>query len=320
MKKLVLALTLAATFAGQNSLASAATPAVKAIKVLPAKPFLTTTLSGAAGDQLVAFVTTPISIVSVGTVESSTAVTGVTSGNSDGFIQSVDYQGAVQWSLHLGGAGDEIATAIVKDKAGGYLVVGAASAAPLAPKPQVNDTGVVINPDGVNLEPMTSPLNSLTQLMLWRVSVTGQLVATSSLDAKAVIDPTAILATATGLLVTGGLIAGEGATGFSSSINPVYQFGPLVTTTKLPPKPLASITSIKAGTMIYKSYLSDGPIKGIPTWKPKSEIPVVIGYNKLAAVKSANYLQGKVLGAQWQSGKGLVILTERSDGFGLTII
>jgi len=319
MKKVAVALFLA-TLAITANAATAATPVAKAIKVLPVKPFLITTLSGGAGDQIAAFTTTPISIVIVGSVETTTASTGTTSGNSDGYIQAIDYLGATQWSLHLGGAGDEIATAIVKDKAGGFVVAGAASAAPTASAPAPVDTGVVTNPDGVTLEPISTPKNSLTQLTIWRVSATGQLLSTTAIDAGGVVNPTNLVATATGFTLSGKLYQGGSASQFSTSISSSYQLVPVTSKPITKEVAPAAITTIKAGTMLYKSYLSHGAIKGIPSWKPKSDIPVVIGYNKLAVLKSANYLQGKVIGLQWQSGKGLLILTERSDGFGLTLI
>jgi hypothetical protein len=320
MKKLLVALVVAATFTSDPSVSSAALAATKAIKVLPAKPFFTSTWSGSTGDQVSAFTTTPISIVLVGTVESSTPTTGTTSGNSDGFIQAVDYQGSVQWSLHLGGSGDEIATAIGKDKTGGYLVVGSASATPVAATPTSNDTTSATNPDGLTLEPTSAPTNSLTQLALWRVSSTGALLSTTLLDAKGVVSPVTLIATTTGYRIAGDLYQGQRFDKFSVAINSNYQFGQITTAPASKPSTLAAITTIKAGTLSYKSFLSDGPIKSIPSWKPKSAIPVVIGFNKLAVMQSAHYLQGKVLSLQWQSGRGLVVLTERSDGFGITII
>ena len=319
MKKIAVAL-LIATCALTISPALAATPAAKVLKVLPAKPFVTTTLSGSAGDQLAAMTTTPISIVAIGTVESTTSTTGTTGGATDGFIESMDYQGAVQWSLHLGGAGDEIATAIVKDKAGGYLVVGAASATPTPGPVSSVDTGVVVNPDGVTKEQINAPTNSLSQLTLWRVSTTGQLISNISISANGVVNPTAIVATATGYLITGDLYQGSTKLGFSVAVSSTYQLGNLTSAAETKIAKSGAITSIKAGTMIYKSYLSSGAIKGIPSWKPRSEIPVIVGYNKLGAIKSANYLHGKVVSVQWQSGKGLVILTEQNDGYGLTLI
>ena len=319
MKKIVVAL-LTATCALTSVTAVAATPSAKVLKVLPAKPFVTTTLSGSAGDQLAAITTTPISIVAVGTVESTSVTTGTTGGTSDGFIESMDYQGTVQWSLHLGGAGDEIATAIVKDKAGGYLVVGATSAAPTPAPVSSVDTGVVVNPDGVTKELINAPTNSLSQLTLWRVSTTGQLLSTVSITANGIVNPTAILASTTGYLITGELYQGSTKLGLSIAVSSTYQLGNLTSAAETKIAKSGAITSIKAGTMIYKSYLSSGAIKGIPSWKPKGEFPVIVGYNKLGAIKSANYLHGKVVSVQWQSGRGLLILTEQNDGYGLTLI
>ena len=78
--------------------------------------------------------------------------------------------------------------------------------------------------------------------------------------------------------------------------------------------------TIPAGANIVKSYLSHSTMKGIPSWKPKSAIPVLIKYTKKGSLVSANYVQGLVMKVIYQSGIGIIAITERSDGYGVIII
>jgi hypothetical protein len=83
-------------------------------------------------------------------------------------------------------------------------------------------------------------------------------------------------------------------------------------------KASATIT-LAAGVNVFKSYLSSGAIKGIPSWKPKSAIPVIIKYTKKGTLLSASYLPGNVAAVIYQSGVGVIAITERSD-YGVVIL
>ena len=51
-------------------------------------------------------------------------ITLMTSGSYDGYVTGVDAQGVVQWAVKMGGSGDDRATAITSDGAGGAFVTG----------------------------------------------------------------------------------------------------------------------------------------------------------------------------------------------------
>ena len=292
---------------------SVAGAATKAIKVLPAKPQFTITLSGNSGDQVFSVLTTPISLVTVGTVDSSTL------GGSDGFISATDFAGTKQWELRLGSASDDIASAAIKEKSGSFLVAGTSAPSLLPPTPGVVDTLPVINTDSVSVTPWPAPNNSLSKLSIWRVSATGQIQATFNFDLGGAAIVRDISLDKNGYLITGEILLAKKSSYFSLVMSPTGSFTSFNADAKAPAK-VAAITTIPAGLNIVKSYLSSGAIKGIPTWKPKSAIPVIIKYTKKGALVSANYLQGSVLKVLYQSGVGIIAVTERSDGYGVTII
>ena len=296
---------------------SPASAVTKVIKVLPVKPILITTLSGSSGDQISAVSTTATEIALVGTVESSTASQVTTSaylGGSDGFIASIDPTGNHLWDLHLGSIGDEIATAVVRDKVGSFWVFGASAIPATPPIPTAPDS-TTVNIDNVVIDPLTNSNNSLTQLMAWKVSLTGQLVATYSYDAGGVVNPNSVTFDGTTFLVSG-LIEDQRFTVRVSQTGEFTKFTRVTSKAVIAP----AITTIKAGTGSMKSFISKGAIKGVTSWKPKSAIPVLIEYNKAGAITRASYFQGKVISVLWQSGIGPIVITERSDGYGINIL
>ena len=285
--------------------------ATKAIKVLPAKPLFSLTLAGNPGDQISAATATPISLITVGTVDSSTL------GGSDGFISATDFTGVRQWDLRLGGATDDIATAVLKDKTGGFWVAG--TSAPILPPPSTNvDTLPVINSDSVSVETSVVPNNALTKLNIWKVTTTGQLASTFTFDLPGSAIVRNISADTAGYLISGEILISGKSSNFTISMNSTGVFTGLNTKAKAPAKVLAILT-VAAGVNVFKSYLSSTAIKGIPTWKPKSAIPVIIKYTKKGVLLSASYLQGNVLAVLYQSGVGIIAITERSD-YGVVIL
>jgi len=299
------------------SLINPAQAVTKAIKVMPVTPTLITKLSGSAGDQISAMATTATEIALIGTLESTTATDLITSpalGGSDGFISSITPAGAHLWDLRLGGAGDEIATAIVRDKVGSFWIAGSATkpVIPVATSPIDTQS---VNIDGIVVDPISTPTNSLTQLTVWKVSLTGALQSTYSIDAGGLVAPDSITFDGTNFTITGALEEQR----FSTKISQSGEFSKLVKiSSKAPISP--SIQTFKAGTGSVKSFISKGAIAGIPSWKPKSSIPVLIEYNKLKAITRASYFQGKVIAVTWQSGVGPIVITERSDGYGISIL
>lgn len=299
----LLAVTPSAIAAKKPSPKPVVKVAPKSIKVSLAKPDVITKLSGAEGDQVASALISPTSLFLIGTVESSTV------GGSDGYLASYDFTGTKVWELHLGGLPDEIATAGVIDKAGNLWIVGSQSG---VTNPQLPATDTQsINVDNVNVTPTFNPGGSLTQLTLWKVSATGQLLATYNMESGGLIVPRSISVTAIGLQIMGSIDDQY----FTVNSDLLGNFGKL---SKTFTKPTASsATLIKVGTGTLKSYISSAPIAGIPTWNPKVPTPVLIQRTKAGTVIRANYFQGKVISVFYKSGVGPVVVTERSDGYGL---
>ena len=296
--KAVLVLTLVA------STTSPAMAATKVVKVIPAKVISTLTFSGAAGDQYFGASTSTNSIIYVGTVESATATASL--GMSDGYIAAISAAGTKQWELRLGGAADDIATAVAKDKSGNYWVLGAScdpvvtiAATPVAPG---------LNPDSATAEATTSP-TSFNRIFIWKVSPTGSLLATYNLASEINIFPKNLTPSASGFTVTGAL---TDSSSFTLPIDASGVFGsisPVTIKSVTPP----AIDVIAAGSYTFKSFLSKTTIIGIPSWKPKVATQVVVQYNKAKTLKAAYSIKGSVIYRAWQSGLGLVMITQDAN-------
>lgn len=281
--------------------------APKALKVLLAKPDVITNLSGAPGDQIAGALISATSLFIIGTVESSTV------GGSDGYVASYDFTGKKSWELHLGGVADEIAASGVVDKAGNLWVAGSQNSPATSNLPNVDTQS--INVDTVSVTPIFTPSGSLSQLAIWKISPTGQLLATYSIESGALIVPIVITASVTGFQINGTLNDQY----FTSTIDLNGTFGKI---TKTLIKPIAApvTASLKVGTGTLKSYISKGPIAGIPTWNPKVPTPVLIQRSKAGIVIRANYFQGRVMELFYKSGIGPVVITDLTDGYGITFL
>lgn len=199
MKKLALVLSSAILLASFPWLAQGAT---KPITQTPMT--LVTTLS--PSDQTVGMVVKGKMIYLFGTI------TGVVS--TDGFIQALDATGTVQWSLPLDNGGNEIATTATVDPAGNIWVVGSTPKNSPSPSPTASSTPTptlsatptptstptptptpspsVLNPDGVTVVSPIPMRPDLTSLSLWKVSPTGALLATYTVDIGSAFLPRAV--------------------------------------------------------------------------------------------------------------------------------
>ena len=187
------------------SLSSTAPVSAAGIKVLPSKPAITAISPIGSGDQISDFSLNSSLIAVVGTVETGLVdlVTSPTLGGSDGFISALDKSKKPLWNLRLGGLQDDIATAITKDKAGNFWVVGATSKPLETATPVLDDSAV--NLDAVAVEALVTPTNTLNRLVLWKVGITGQLSQTYFYDVDGLIAPTAISLSGTTLKIIGNL-------------------------------------------------------------------------------------------------------------------
>ncbi len=319
MKVRAIALALVScVLIGNSSVASAAT---KPVKVIAIKPLKIGTLSGATGDDISSALLTNAAVVLVGTAEGNGGgwITSPALGGTDGFITELDFSGTHLWDLRLGNSGDEIATDVAKDSLGSLWVVGAVNSLS-APSASPTPSTTPLNPDGVSVDPAPAANLGLTQLTVWKVSRAGQLLATYSLLAPAVINPQHIrFDGSANFMITGQIAAGASAKNFSVSLDASGSFGVIVQNKLVVAKPLATLI-VPAGINNWRIFTSSSAIAGIPSWAPKKATLVAISYSKAGRVLAANSMTGKLRFALWARTPGLVLITEQSTGFGLTIV
>ncbi|CAB4754400.1 unannotated protein [freshwater metagenome] len=286
------------------------TPAANAaIRVTPAKAPITAISPAGSGDQISDFTVNPTVIAIVGTIESglTNLVTAPSLGGSDGFITALDKSKVRLWDLRLGSSSDDIATAITKDKSGYFWIVGATSK-PIETTTSIIDTAT-LNLDSVVVDPVTTPINSLNRLVIWKVGVTGQLAETYYFDVDGMVAPSVINFDGTNFKVTGNITKDLVTQQFSISLDQSGSFSELTLGKIAAVKPPA-IATIKAGVNNLKSFISKTTIIGIPSWRAKSPTPVIVKYTKAGKVLAANSFTGKVKKVLWQSGIGAVVLVE----------
>jgi hypothetical protein len=291
------------------SLFSTAPASAVGIKVLASKPAITAISPVDSGDQISDFSLNSSLIAVVGTVETGLVdlVTSPTLGGSDGFISALDKSKKPLWNLRLGGLQDDIATAITKDKAGDFWVVGATSKPIETVTPVVDNSAVDL--DSVAVEAVVTPTNTLNRLVLWKVGITGQLSQTYFYDVDGLIAPTAISLSGTTLKIIGNLSKELVTQQFTISTDLTGVFSELKLG-KIPTVKPPAIETIKAGTNKITSFISKTTIIDIPSWRAKVPTPVVVKYSKARKALAANSLPGKVKNVLWQSGLGAVVLVE----------
>lgn len=168
---------------------------------------LTSTQTGSA-------VTKPVTVKEIALLSNASGAEGVLAvgaqvvtfsnlmnSTTDVSVISRDLSGATLWSKTIDSGRDEIASAITSDSKGGIWLAGM-SAAPASPTAS-STTGSVSNPDGVTTTKISPTRGDLTEINLWQISASGELVATysSSLGAAGLI--TAISVSNNGVSVVG---------------------------------------------------------------------------------------------------------------------
>ena len=284
-----------------------------AVKVVASRSPIIAISPVGSGDQIFDIATNSSGVAIVGTVENGALdlTPSPTLGGSDGFISLVDKSKVRLWDLRLGTSNDDIATAIASDKIGNFWVVGSTSKA-LEPSVVNSADPTIINLDNVLVDPAIVPTNSLTRLMAWKVSPSGQLLGSYFYDTDGVIVPTQISLNTTGFKVIGNLTKNAVTNKFQLSLDFMGAFTNLtdlkLKTIKAPP-----IATIKAGTNNLKSFISKTTIIDIPSWRAKSPTPVLVKYTKNGKALAANSFSGKVSKVLWQSGIGAAVLVESKD-------
>ena len=130
----------------------------------------------------------------------------VTIGNTDGvnsnvLLTGLDGNGVQLWQKTIDSGADEVALAATTDLSGNIWVAGAS--APLIASDTATAPVQAENPDGVVVEPSTRLRGDMNLLTFWKISATGDVVATytSALTAPALIN--AISANNSGVSIAG---------------------------------------------------------------------------------------------------------------------
>jgi len=171
---------------------------------------------------------TPVSIVLTGTTESTTStwLSGLLGGLSDGFIASYSSLGAPLWNLRLGSTANEIATSSAIDVDGSIWVVGAGTSI-TTPTPS-SAQGKALNPDNVVLDPAQPTNTPLNRIKLWQVNSTGNLLNTFEFTSESIIHPKKILINGANLIVVGDSYEKPAVKGFYISVTKTGVFSPII--------------------------------------------------------------------------------------------
>ena len=251
--------------------------------VVLAQPIAQGAFTDGAGDQVSKLVTTPKAIYALGTVEGAPTdwISQPSLGGSDGFIASFSYTGQLNWSLRLGTAKDDIATAGIISKTGDIWLAG-----------------------------VSAPQSELTELTIWRISQSGKLLDSFHTTAPGIIYPHSMSEGPSGLSISG--------VDFAVTLSMSGNFGAMTKTTF---KELAHPTTFVGSTYSWKKYTGRGPVLGVPTFKPKSAKTLYYKYlNSTKSVKAAYEVSTPPALIAYQKNVGLILLSEVESGFSLTVL
>ena len=116
-------------------------------------------------------------------------------------ITSFDMAGVQLWQKTIDSGGDEVVTAATVDPIGNIWLTGSASLAPSV-ETSTSLTGID-NPDGVTLDGVDSLRPDMNNLLLWKISPSGELIATYISPQQSAPLATSISATQSGISISG---------------------------------------------------------------------------------------------------------------------
>ena len=134
-----------------------------------------------------------------GAIISNQGITLYSNSEKRVLINSLDFLGADKWTLALDAHADQIVMAGTSDKEGNVWLAGLTSAFVETTTPTL--TG--INVDDVIVETVPKVRGDLNALTVWKISLSGELLATYSESATAPLLITAISHSATGISILG---------------------------------------------------------------------------------------------------------------------
>jgi hypothetical protein len=279
--------------------------AIAAIRVTPTSPNFTIPYIS-KGDQVAAGLLSGSSLIVTSTIENPA------SGISNAYIATYGLDGGKNWEVSI--PIESVAGPVAKDNLGNIYVLGASVSTNDSSAPIPTNDSSALNPDNVQTEPVVTPKNILTNLTVWKISNSGALQQTFVLPINEVVFPSSISTTANGFI----LAANTSKQYFQVPIDLTGTFGTI--TYPKQPKAKDLTQEIKLASGKLKFFISSKSIIGIPTWKPKKPIPVLIQYSKFGQIKVANYFQGTPNFIIFQPSAGAIIGTELTSGFGVTIV
>lgn len=135
--------------------------------------------------------------------KSAVFLSNLNSTSADVVLTALDQSGAQIWQRTIDSGVDEVATAVTADPLGNIWVAGSSAALPSVETPTVT-TGID-NPDSVSIDRSDSLRTDINQITLWKVSPTGELLATSTLPQKSIPTINSISATNSGVSIIGSI-------------------------------------------------------------------------------------------------------------------
>jgi hypothetical protein len=280
-----------------------AEPAFAVVKVEQKNPDFTINYVN-PGDQVNSGLLVGSSLLVFSTIENPTL------NGANAVLTSYGLDGSKQWELPV--TGESVAGAIARDSLGNIYLLGATMTpqTQLPPSPQT----ATINPDNVQIDPVTKPTNTLSSIAIWKISSTGALIQFFTLPMNEAVIPNSISYSTAGFLIG----ASTAKKYFQVTMNESGIFG---TPTYLkPPKALDLSQDLKYGSTKLKFLTSAKSLIGIPSWKPKKPTPVLIQYTKFGNKRAVNSFQGNPVFIFNKSGIGVIVGSELANGFGISIV
>ena len=260
-------------------------------------PTVATNFSG--GDEVSQILTSPSAVFLLGTIEttSSPLVTSTTLGGSDGFITALNFGGGRLWDLRVGSSGDDVATAGCIDSAGNIWIAGSSAIA----------TTVV------------GGATELNRLTIWEVSPTGLLLNTFTKDLAEVDVPTSITLKGANFIIQG-ISNKVGFPTFLASLTPLGKIGVLKPLSGVPAT-TPQIFTAKSSAYLWQGFVAKRAIKGVKgiSLHPRTDLLLKLSL-KDKSLKGAYSLTGAAVAMQYQSGLGVVVLSQGASSYFLTIL
>jgi hypothetical protein len=128
-------------------------------------------------------------------------IQNATGKSADVVVTALDQGGIQVWQKTIDSGFDEVATAITTDPLGNIWIAGSSAAAPQVETP--TSLVGIDNPDAVNIDGSESLRTDMNQLTLWKLSATGEVIATYTLLQKSIPTINSISASNSGVSIVG---------------------------------------------------------------------------------------------------------------------